>query len=520
MKSPTIRAAVVALLLLPVAACAGSAQKGGSGADRDTLVWAFGVAPNSLDIAHGFDTASTTIQLAVLDTMVTLDAKGVPAPGLATSWTQPTPDSYEFTLRKGVKFTDGTPLTADDAAYSLSRHLDPAVTSQAASYFTTVKKAEAVGADKVKVTLTRPNPAFLAVSAIAWQVVPRKLGEAHPKDLGSPEVGTLGSGPFKVVKFSLTSGTVLERNDAYWGPKPALRRVEIKTILDAETLRMAVRSGEVDGTDILTPREARKWTGLPGVTTTFYPANNIAYLALAVGNGPLKDVHVRRAIAHAINRKALSDLMTGGRGSLAKTMLPLPQITALYGDDVPDFPDHPFDLAAAKAELAKSAYPDGFTMSVPYASGTDGATVMQAVAADLAKIGITLNLEPNPADKYRARVMEHDRLSVQYANLTYGTPEPVEVLPDMISRGAAEPQGFNFSGYGSAEVDARLDTLASATGDDRKKQVTALLTEIAEQVPYIPLFHSSSAIALRDGFTASVGTWTPSFFTITRPAGS
>ncbi|WP_433345280.1 ABC transporter substrate-binding protein [Microtetraspora malaysiensis] len=517
MTSPTIRAAAAALLLLSVTACAGSAQKTG-GAGRDTLVWASGAAPNSLDIAHGFNGASTTIQIAVLDTMVTLDDRGVAAPSLAASWTQPDPASYEFTLREGVKFTDGSALTADDAAYSLRRHLDPAVASQAASYFTTVKKVEAVGADKVRVTLNRPNPAFLAVAAVAWQVVPRKLAEAHPKDLGSPEVGTIGTGPFKVVKFSLTSGTVLERNDAYWGPKPALRRVEIKSITDAETLRMAVRSGEVDGTDGLNARDARKWTGLPGVTTFFFPSNNIAYLSMAVGSGPLKDVHVRRAIAHAVDRVAITNLMTAGHGGPATAMLPRPQLTAVYGDAVPAFPDLPLDLAAAKAELAESAYPDGFTLSVPYATGGDSATVMQAVAADLAKIGIKIVLEPNPGDKYMARMMAHDRLGIQYANLAYGTPDPIEVLPDMISRGAAEPQGFNFSGYGSADVDARLDALASATGEARKTQLTGLLTEIAEQVPYVPLFYADNAVALNDRFTATFGTWRFSFFTLIRPA--
>ncbi|MEV7908289.1 hypothetical protein, partial [Streptomyces anulatus] len=131
-----------------------------------------------------------------------------------------------------------------------------------------------------------------------------------------------------------------------------------------------------------------------------------------------------------------------------------------------------------------------------------------------------LTLEPSPGDKYMARLMAHEGLGVQYANLSYGTPEPIEVLPDMISRGAAEPQGFNFSGYGSADVDARLDTLAPATGEERKKQVTALLTEIAEQVPYIPLFHTDNALALRDGFTAPLNVWNPNFFAVIRPAGS
>ncbi|MFI6505397.1 ABC transporter substrate-binding protein [Nonomuraea typhae] len=510
------KAATAAVVLALTTACSST---GAPAPARDSLIWATDSPPNSLDIAHGFNGSSTLIQSAVLDTMLALDDRGAPAPRLAAEWTQPDPATYLFTLRKGVRFSDGTPLTAEDAAFSLRRHLDPKVASQAAGYFTTVEKVEAVGEGQVKVTLKRPNPAFLAMAAVAWQVTPRKLAEKHPQDLGSPEVGTTGTGPFKVAKFSLTSGVVLERNPSYWGSKPALRRVEFKTIADPETLRLAVRSGEVDATNGLTARDARKWTGLPGVKTIFFPGNNIAYLSLAVESGPLADLHVRRAIAHAVNRRAVADLMTSGHGAPAAAMLPSPQLAALYGDNLPALPGYPYDVAAAKAELAKSAYPGGFELTARYAGSGDTGIVMQAVAADLAKIGIKLTLEPNPADQYRARMMEHERLTIHFVNLLYGSPDPLEVLPDMVSRAAAEPQGFNFAGYGSAATDKRLDALASATGQARTAEVTALLSEIAEQVPYIPLFYTDNVIALSEKFTGAFSTWSDAYFTAIRPAG-
>ncbi|MFI9551923.1 ABC transporter substrate-binding protein [Nonomuraea endophytica] len=509
------KAATAAVVLALTTACSSGASPAQT---RDSLVWGLATAPNSLDIAHGFNKSSTLVQSAVLDTIVALDSTGKPVPRLA-DWTQPDPATYLFTLRKGIRFSDGTPLTADDAAFSLSRHLDPKVASQAASYFTGVKRVEAVGEDQVRVTMKRPSPAFLAVAATAWQVTPRKLAEAHPKDLGSPEVGTVGTGPFRVSRFSLTSGVVLERNPSYWGKQPALRKVEFKTIPDPETLRLAVRSGEVDATDGLNVRDARKWTNLPGVKAIFYPGNAIAYLSLALKSGPLKDPHVRKAIAHAVDRKAVAQLMTAGHGTPATIMLPKPQITALYGDDLPGLPEHAHDLAAAKAELAKSGYPDGFELKAPYASTGDTGTVMQAVAADLAKIGIRLVLEPSPPDQYVSRVMEHDRLSIQFVNLAYGTPEPIEVLPDLVSRASAEPQGFNFSGYGTAETDRRLDVLSSATGEEKKTQVTALLKEIAEQVPYVPLYSADYAAALSEKFTVGFDTWTVDTFANLRPAG-
>ncbi|MGW4408073.1 ABC transporter substrate-binding protein [Nonomuraea sp. NPDC004702] len=508
------RLATGALLVL-VAGCAGAAS---SGAAPDTLRWATGTAPNSLDIAHGFNDASTTVQFAVLDTMVTLGPDGRVIPSIAASWTHPDPRTYVFTLREGPRFSDGTPVTAEDAAYSLTRHLDPAVTSQAASYVTQVKKAEATGPRTVKVTLSKPSASFLATAALAWQIVPKKLAAAHPKDLGSPEVGTLGSGPFKVTKFSLTSGVTLERNDLYWGPKPELRRIEIKAIGDPETLRLAVSSGEVDGTNEIQVSETRKWSALPGVTTSFYPANNIAYLSLGVREGPLKDVHVRRAIAHALDREALATLMTSGHGGIADLMLPKPQLAALYGGKLPKLPAYPHDVNAAKAELAKSAHPQGFTLAAPYDSGSDDVKALQAIVADLAVIGVKLDLQPLPTEQYRQRMFSHQDTPLQLVDLLYGTPDPGEVLPDLVSRASAGPQGFNFSGYGSPEMDARLDDLGKLEGADRAAAVTEVLTEIADQVPYVPLYTKEAAVALRKRFTGQFGTWTMNVFSTIRPA--
>ncbi|RSN05552.1 hypothetical protein DMB42_26670 [Nonomuraea sp. WAC 01424] len=508
------RLATGALLLLATG-CAGAA---GSGAAPDTLRWAMGTAPSSLDIAHGFNDASTTVQFAVLDTMVGLGPDGQVVPRIAASWTHPDPRTYVFTLREGPRFSDGTPVTAEDAAYSLTRHLDPAVTSQAASYVTQVKKVEVTGPRTVKVTLGKPSPTFLATAALAWQIVPRKLAAAHPKDLGSPEVGTLGSGPFKVTKFSLASGVTLERNDLYWGPKPELRRIEIKAIGDAETLRLAISSGEVDGTNDIPASEVRKWSALPGVTTSFYPADNIAYLSLGVREGPLKDVHARRAVAHALDRGALATLMTNGHGGVADLMLPKPQILALYGDNPPKLRAYPHDVNAAKAELAKSAHPGGFTLTAPYDSGSDDVKALQAIAADLAAIGVKLELQPLPTEQYRQRMFSHQDTPLQLVDLLYGTPDPGEVLPDLVSRASAGPQGFNFSGYGSPETDVRLDDLGRYEGADRAAAVTEVLAEIADQVPYVPLYTKEAAVALRKRFTGEFGTWTVDVFSTIRPA--
>ncbi|GAA3467368.1 ABC transporter substrate-binding protein [Nonomuraea roseola] len=514
---------------IPLALCAavlvlvGCAQAPEPVIAKDTLVWANTSPVRSLDIAHGFDTASTLAQFAMLDTPVTLDKTGAVVPSLAESWKETKPGVYDFRLRPGVTFSDGTPLTSDDVAFSLRRHLDPKVASEAASYFGTVKSVEATGPGAVRVVLRRPNATFLATAAIGWQVVPRKLAEAHPKDLGSPDVGTLGTGPYKVARYSITDGLTLVRNERYWGRARALSRIEIKAIEDPEARRLAVASGDVDATMDIPITDVRKWAGLPDVTTGFYPSNNLAFLSLDVTAGPLKDVHVRRAIAHAVNREALARVGTAGHGRLSPALLTTPQLKTLYGDRVEEVAGklrtYKHDLTAAKAELAQSAYPDGFSITVPYAP-VENPLIIQAVIADLAKIGIKLTLETQPEDAYRARLMSHDRVGIHFSDLGYSTPDAGEVLPDLLSRASAQEGGWNFSLYASAELDRRLDEAMSATGPAKADLVTEVLAEVAEQVPYIPLYCIDQAYALNKKFTADINAWTVDIYSAIRPAGA
>ncbi|WP_125644895.1 ABC transporter substrate-binding protein [Nonomuraea sp. WAC 01424] len=500
---------------------AGCAQAPAPTTAKDTLVWANTSPVRSLDIAHGFDTASTLAQFAMLDTPVTLDKAGTVVPSLAESWKETKPGVYDFQLRSGVTFSDGTPLTADDVAFSLRRHLDPKVASEAASYFTTVKSVEATGPGAVRVVLRQPNGTFLSTAAIGWQVVPRKVAEAHPKDLGSPDVGTLGTGPYKVARYSITDGLTLVRNERYWGKQPALSKIEVKAMEDPESLRLAIASGDVEGTMDVPIPDIRKWTSMAGVTTGFYPSNNLAFLSLDVTAGPLKDVHVRRAVAHALDREALARVGTAGHGKLIPALLTTPQLTSLFGDQVEQVTGrlrtYKHDLAAAKAELAQSAYPDGFSITVPYAP-VENPLVIQAVIADLAKIGIKLTLDNQPEDAFRARLMSHDRVGIHFADLGYSTPDPGEVLPDLLSRASVKEGGWNFSMYASAELDERLGKTLAATGPAKAELVTEVLAEVAEQVPYIPLYCIDQPYTLNKKFTAELSAWTVDVYSAIRPA--
>lgn len=510
---------LVALLL---SGCVGKTDDGGTG--TDTLTMATSSQADVLDIAHGFNGPSTLVQFAFLESPVTLDANGKVTPHLAESWSEPTPGTYVFKLRKGVVFSDGTPMTSEDMAFSLERHMDPTVASQAASMVTSVKSVEATGSDEVTVVLKFPNQTFLANAPMIWQVVPKKLAQAHPKDLGTPEVGAIGTGPYKVTNFSLTDGISLEANDKYWGPKPAIKTVKVTAITDPEAMRLAISSGSVDATSFIPPQDARKWADLKHVNTRFFSSNSIASIYLNVKDPHLSDLHVRRAIAHAVNRDAVQRLVVGDKARPAKTIVTVPQLKALYGEDyeqvVDKMPSYPNDLEAAKAELAKSKFPNGFEMSVDYASGSEATDALQSVAADLAKIGITVKLNPMSDDAFWAKRMEHEGLTMGVSDLGYSSADSGELLPDFVTSAGAQPQGFNFALYSSPELDAKVTESLGLTGEKRKQVVTDILTEVAEQVPYIPLYSTDAGIALNKKFTDNIGVWTRNYFSAIKPAGN
>lgn len=501
----------------------GPSGSAGPVGETTTLRWAVPKAINNVDIAHGFN-GDTIVQFAILDCVLGYDTEGKLVPQLAESWTRPTPTSVVFKLRKGVLFSDGSPLTADDVAFSLERHTDPEVASQAASTVTQVQSVKATANDEVTVTLATGVDTFLASVPLIWQVVPKKLAQAHPQDLGTPEVPTLGTGPYKIVKHSLTDGVQLERNEHYWGAKAPIARVQVVTISDPEATRLAMSAGDVDITSI-SPQEARKWEAMPEVAVHWNPANGICNVALNVKDEHLADLHVRRAIAHAIDREGVLRLATAAHGSLADTFIPLPQLKTLFGDPgyqqvVDALPKYPHDLQAAAQELAQSKYPNGFALTVSHAAGDPNITALQSIVSDLGKIGIKLTLKSLPDDAYYAAAMRHESLTLGLYPIGYGTSDVGEAVPDLVTSLGAKPQGFNFSQFATAQTDELVRKVLASAGEQKKAAVVELMQIVADQVPYVPMYYADYGYAISKRFTSPLGVWTLDRFYDVKPVGA
>ncbi|GII95415.1 ABC transporter substrate-binding protein [Sinosporangium siamense] len=524
-RSPPGRLACATLALgLTLTACGGAdrgsgkaeggkPQSAASEADIDKIVWGMAGNPSMIDIAHGLDGASTVVQTVALDTLLTLTAEGKPAPAVAESWERADPTTYVYKIRKDVKFWDGSPVTAEDVAYSLARHMDPKVASQAGSFLTAMKEVKVTGDHEVTAKLKRPDTSFEYVAASAWQIVKKSFAEKHLRDLGSPTVLTMGTGKFKLVSFSPATGAVLERNEHYWGQKPKIKRLEFKVVSDSETRRLALQSGQIDGTFDIDTQNARRWTTLPNVQTFFARANAVRYFSFDVKNKPFDDVYVRKAFAHSLDRNALKG--ADARMVLADNIVTEPQLVALFGKEgaaqfVAGLPKYEFDMAKAKAALAQSKYASGFTLDVVHSNRDQfWSKLLQSLAQNLKTIGVTLNIKAIPNDAYVAKLYGHQDLGMNAVNAAFSTPDPAELLPVMLGESGTKPNGFNLANYTNPELEKNLTALANTVGAERQEAVKNIVTEVADQVPYMPLYYDENGMALNKKyvFTQEFTTW-------------
>ena len=264
--------------LLGTGANAGLARSMTAKGDISQITWAIPEAIRGLDYTHSADGATATVVSLGMEPLVRYDVLGRLTPALATSFSTPNPTTYVYNLRKGVTFWDGKPLTTADVIYSLEQSANKKAGSQIASFYSQVKSIEATGSNQVTVKLTSPNP-FFRYSIAVTPIGEKAYWSAHLKDIGTPGVLNMGTGPFVFTSFTAGQNVSLTRNDHYWGKEPAAAKVVINFITDPATLLLAVRSGQVDGTFDIPQEQIDQYKKLSNVNVMLAPELRTAYLS-------------------------------------------------------------------------------------------------------------------------------------------------------------------------------------------------------------------------------------------------
>lgn len=499
---------VLAAMILGACSSPAPSSQTSSGATVKNLVWGIADSPRSLFAPTNFSTSGTTIMSLIQGQLLTFGPKGELEPGVAESWKAVSPTVYEYTIAKNLTFSDGSPLTSEDVAYSLNLHLDPKVASQEASLMSSVSSVKASG-DLVTVTLKRANTLWQYLPAgIVGYVWQKKSVEANLGTYGTPQTLPIGSGPYMVSEFVPDGRVVLERNPKYTGDQPQFDKITLQIIPDEQTRFLAMQSGQIDGTFDVPATAFEQWKAAASVQTI--PALVWRGLTLDMDQAPFDDVHVRRALAYATDREGIANGLTPGLGRPATTIndpavfssaLDQATIDASYAK----LPALSYDIDKAKAELAQSSVPNGFetTLNVPSDSATS-VKIAQVLVENWAKIGVKLTLKPMPGGPRFQIILDHKpNLGVQIIGNVPDAPDPMELIEQYFSSAQAVKNGNNSSNFRDPAIDKLIEQ-AQADTDPKSAAATALQIQeqVAEQVPVIPILWGDQAMAVKQGWSA------------------
>lgn len=377
-------AALALLALMPGAAGA---------APKDTLLVTIAGDAATLDPHVQWDTDSYTVYRNIFDNLVTRNAKGEIVPQVGKSWKYLNDNEIEFELESGIKFHDGTPLTAEDVVFTVKRIIDPAFKSPQLSQFNSIVDATVTGPNKVKLRTSSPYPALLA-QLVKLSIVP----EAYVKKAGNVEFNQkpIGSGPYKLVNWQRGVRIDLEAAPGYWRGKAPFEKVAFRGVSDGSTRIADLRTGKADIIRGVGPDDAPLIARDPNLQVLSVPTERIGYMFVNTLHGPTADVRVRRAIAHAVDRKGIIDALLGGYGKMSNVVL----TPANFGY-IDSFKGYPYDPAKAKA-LIKEAGAEGAQLTF-ITSPVYDQRVVQAIQQMLGEVGLKVAIASSDQPTYLKR---------------------------------------------------------------------------------------------------------------------
>jgi peptide/nickel transport system substrate-binding protein len=438
-------------------------------------------------------------------------------PALATKWTQTSPTVWRFELRRGVVFHDGAPFTADDVVFSFARAAGEG--SDMKGYTAPIKAVRKVGDHAVEIETAAPF-AILPDTLTGLYMMSRRWCEANraerpvDKRKGIENTASFkanGTGPYRLKERQPSARTVLVRNLGYWEPVEGnVDEVVFTPIANDATRVAALLSGEVDVMepvplqDVERIRSSGRFTVLQGpeLRTIFLGMDqrrDELLFSSVKGRNPFKDRRVRQAFYQGIDIESIKSRVM--RNAATPTAL-------MVGPGVRGFqPDMnrrlPYDVEAARKLLADAGYPGGFEvgMNCPNDRYVNDGPICQAVAANLARIGIKVNLQTESKATYFPKILRRDT-SFYLLGWTPSTTDAHDAMSALMATPTERGQGqFNLGGYSNPKFDALALAVQSETDEKKRNDAIREAFRIhADDVGHIPLHQQ----ALAWGFSGKV----------------
>jgi ABC-type dipeptide/oligopeptide/nickel transport system permease component/ABC-type transport system substrate-binding protein len=443
-------------------AAAGAAQA------RDALRLAMPLEPPNLDPTAGAAAAIDEVVYGnVFEGLVRIGPTGRVEPALAESW-EVSPDGriYLFHLRAGVRFQDGSPFDASVVKFSLDRARAPDSANAQKDYFAPIDRVEVVDPLTVRLVLSHASSSLIRVLGLgdAVMVSPRSIADeaAHP----------VGTGPYRFADWRRGDSITLERWSGYWGPQPRIARVVFRFIGDPTAAYAALKSGAIDAyPNFPAPENLAEFQRDPRFKVVIGATEGETILALNNAKPPFDNLLVRRALAYAVDRKAVLQGAMFGYGQ---------PIGSHFPPQDPDYVDltglYPHDVAKAKALLAQAGYPNGFSASLKLPPPSYARRSGEILAAQLAQVGVHVTIENLEWSQWLDQVFKNKNFDMTVVSHT----EPMDY--DIYGRDY-------YFGYHNKAFDDLLERLNLATDPaTRSALLKAIQRRIAEDSVNVFLF--------------------------------
>ncbi len=477
----------------------------GAPTTQNIFTYVLSTEPDSIDPSIWFTTSP--LNLNVYQTLLEVNQPGSEkpfTPMLAESYTVSDDGlTWNFKLRKGVKFSDGAPFNAEAVKFSVERTL--AIKESPAGIWSAVEAINVVNDLEVQFKLNAPVPFdYIVAGGYGTFMMSPKAVNEHEKDGDLAKAwmkdNAAGTGPYKVKEWVRGERMVLEKVRDYWGGWPAKypETIVVKFVTEYSTARLMLEKGEADMVDFIPADQVEDAKKLPGVTVETYPSYETLYFHFNAKKAPTDNVLVRQALSYAFNYDAIADISKGQAQQMAG-VLP----STLWGFKQGLF-KYSFDPEKAKSMLAQAGYPKGFKITMGYAAQDElQRQLAEMYKSDLSKIGVTLDLEAAPWATIKSK--QQDLKTAYNVFSRYWWPDYVDPQ-DFVLYLLHSGQSSNFSYYANPVVDELIDNAHAIAGKDHQKAV-----EMYEKLQDIVVEEAQSVFVLEKNWLVPRRTWVKNY---------
>lgn len=505
-----------------------------AGATAAELTIGIGADVTAIDPHYHNVTPNNNVAAHIFDYLVLRDERQKPIPGLAESWRTIDSLTWEFKLRRGVKFYDGSDFTAADVVASLERVPEvPNSPSPFTAFTKQIKETTVIDAYTIRFKTVAPYP-LMPTDMTQVAIISKNARKASTEEFNSGKAA-IGTGPYKLVRYAKGDRIELARHDAYWGGRTPWEKVTLRLLPNDASRVAALLAGDAQAIEYVPTSDVARIRADKRLTVYKIIADRLIYLHMdsdrepspyvtdkqgkPLARNPLKDPRVRKALSKAINRNAIVDKVMEGEAVPAGQLL----ADGMFGT-TRNLKVEAYDPGGAKKLLAEAGYADGFAITVhaPNNRYVNDAKIAQAVAQMLTRVGIATRVEAMPSATYFPQATDL-KFSFMLLGWSSGTGEASSPLKALLAT-YSKDKGFgtaNRGRYSNPKVDALLEEALAMVDDARREAVLQRATEVAiNDTGIIPLHFQMNLWATRDGITYTPRTDEYTLAHKFRPAGA